>query len=86
MCVIAGYLIISGHIPQVHSEPGAVLMLGQRQRRWPNIETSLSQRPVLSGYCLYSSELMIIVVTQDGARRKAELNWIPQYIISHLTL
>ena len=37
-----------------------VSMLGQRRRRWPNIETTLVQRPVFTG---------IIRVTAPGMRK-----------------
>ena len=32
--------------------PNAVLMLGQRLWRWPNINTALGRRPVFSGVAL----------------------------------
>ena len=43
------WLIIAAYPANMRHSSNAVLMLGHRLRRWPNIETALGECPVFAG-------------------------------------
>ena len=80
-------LTCTSPVPHLY-HPNAVSMLGQRRRRWPNIETTLGEFLMLAGTCSPPPHLEDPQHTQNvdpspmlGQRRRRWTNIRPTYYV-----